>query len=320
MILDGAMGSLIQTHNLVEADYRQDVFPDHPQDLKGNHDLLSLTRPDIIRGIHESYLEAGADIIETNTFNANAISQADYGLEDEVYELNFQAAKIARETADTFTINYPDKPRFVAGILGPTNRTGSMSPAINDPGFRNVTFDGLAKTYSDQCNGLLDGGADIIMVETVFDTLNCKAALYAIHQVFEMCKQSLPVMVSVTITDTSGRTLSGQTTEAFWNSVRHVNPISIGLNCALGPKGLRPYIEELSRIADTYVCCYRSSVRRLDCLLMLVAGWRLLTSRQSQQAEIWPPFACIPAPADQSATPTSRAFGFESIPGPTGPV
>ncbi|SVC38019.1 uncharacterized protein METZ01_LOCUS290873, partial [marine metagenome] len=192
MILDGAMGSLIQTHNLVEADYRQDVFPDHPQDLKGNHDLLSLTRPDIIRGIHESYLNAGADIIETNTFNANAVSQADYGLEDQVYELNFQAAKIAREAADTFTINYPDKPRFVAGILGPTNRTGSMSPDVNDPAFRNVTFDRLVSTYSEQCQGLMDGGADIIMVETVFDTLNCKAALYAIQQVFDMRKQSLP--------------------------------------------------------------------------------------------------------------------------------
>ena len=222
MILDGAMGSLIQTHNLVEADYRRDVFPDHPQDLKGNHDLLSLTRPDIIRGIHESYLNAGADIIETNTFNANAVSQADYGLEDQVYELNFQAAKIARKAADTFTEKYPDKPRFVAGILGPTNRTGSMSPDVNDPAFRNVTFDGLVSTYSEQCQGLMDGGADIIMVETVFDTLNCKAALYAIQQVFDMRKQSLPVMVSVTITDASGRTLSGQTIEAFWYSVRHM--------------------------------------------------------------------------------------------------
>ena len=250
MILDGAMGSLIQTHNLVEADYRQDVFPDHPQDLKGNHDLLSLTRPDIIRGIHESYLNAGADIIETNTFNANAVSQADYGLEDQVYELNFQAAKIAREAADTFTINYPDKPRFVAGILGPTNRTGSMSPDVNDPAFRNVTFDRLVSTYSEQCQGLMDGGADIIMVETVFDTLNCKSALYAIQQVFDMRKQSLPVMVSVTITDASGRTLSGQTIEAFWYSVRHIELLSVGINCALGAVEMRPFLSDLAAIAD----------------------------------------------------------------------
>ena len=250
MILDGAMGSLIQTHNLVEADYRRDVFPDHPQDLKGNHDLLSLTRPDIIRGIHESYLNAGADIIETNTFNANAVSQADYGLEDQVYELNFQAAKIAREAADTFTINYPDKPRFVAGILGPTNRTGSMSPDVNDPAFRNVTFDGLVSTYSEQCQGLMDGGADIIMVETVFDTLNCKAALYAIQQVFDMRKQSLPVMVSVTITDASGRTLSGQTIEAFWYSVRHMELLSVGINCALGAVEMRPFLSDLAAISD----------------------------------------------------------------------
>lgn len=250
MILDGAMGSLIQTHNLVEADYRQDVFPDHPQDLKGNHDLLSLTRPDIIRGIHESYLNAGVDIIETNTFNANAVSQADYGLEDQVYGLNFQAAKIAREAANTFTEKSPDKPRFVIGILGPTNRTASMSPDVNDPAFRNVTFDGLVSTYSDQCQGLMDGGADIIMVETVFDTLNCKAALYAIQQVFDIRKQSLPLMVSVTITDASGRTLSGQTIEAFWYSVRHMELLSVGINCALGAVEMRPFLADLAAIAD----------------------------------------------------------------------
>ena len=250
MILDGAMGSLIQTHNLVEADYRQDVFPDHPQDLKGNHDLLSLTRPNIIRGIHESYLNAGADIIETNTFNANAVSQADYGLEDQVYDLNFQAAEIARDAADTFTINYPDKPRFVAGILGPTNRTGSMSPDVNDPAFRNVTFDGLVSTYSEQCQGLMDGGADIIMVETVFDTLNFKAALYGIQETFEDRGESVPVMVSVTITDASGRTLSGQTIEAFWYSVRHMELLSVGINCALGAVEMRPFLSDLAAIAD----------------------------------------------------------------------
>ena len=250
LILDGAMGSLIQTHNLIENDYRGEILSNHPQDLKGNHDLLSLTRPDIIEDIHKSYLSAGADIIETNTFNSNAISQSDYNLENYVYDLNLQAAKIARKAADYFTSQTPAQPRFVAGILGPTSRTSSMSPDVNDPGFRNVTFDGLATTYSDQCNGLLDGGADIIMVETVFDTLNCKAALYAIQDTFEARGKSVPVMVSVTITDASGRTLSGQTIEAFWYSVRHMELLSVGINCALGAVEMRPYLADLSAIAD----------------------------------------------------------------------
>ena len=250
LTLDGAMGSLIQTHNLIENDYRGEILSDHPQDLKGNHDLLSLTCPDIIEDIHKSYLSAGADIIETNTFNSNAISQSDYNLEKYVYNLNLQAAKIARKAADYFSNQTPNQPRFVAGILGPTSRTSSMSPDVNDPSYRNVTFDGLAATYSDQCNGLLDGGVDIIMVETVFDTLNCKAALYAIQETFEKRGKSVPVMVSVTITDASGRTLAGQTIEAFWYSVRHMELLSVGINCALGAVEMRPFLADLSAVAD----------------------------------------------------------------------
>ena len=250
LTLDGAMGSLIQTHSLNELDYRGEILSDHPQDLKGNHDILSLTCPDIIEDIHKSYLSAGADIIETNTFNSNAISQSDYNLEKYVYNLNLQAAKIARKAADYFSNQTPNQPRFVAGILGPTSRTSSMSPDVNDPSYRNVTFDGLAATYSDQCNGLLDGGVDIIMVETVFDTLNCKAALYAIQETFEKRGKSVPVMVSVTITDASGRTLSGQTIEAFWYSVRHMELLSVGINCALGAVEMRPFLADLSAVAD----------------------------------------------------------------------
>ena len=250
LTLDGAMGSLIQTHRLNELDYRGEILSDHPQDLKGNHDILSLTCPDIIEDIHKSYLSAGADIIETNTFNSNAISQSDYNLEKYVYNLNLQAAKIARKAADYFSNQTPNQPRFVAGILGPTSRTSSMSPDVNDPSYRNVTFDGLAATYSDQCNGLLDGGVDIIMVETVFDTLNCKAALYAIQETFEKRGKSVPVMVSVTITDASGRTLSGQTIEAFWYSVRHMELLSVGINCALGAVEMRPFLADLSAVAD----------------------------------------------------------------------
>ena len=250
LTLDGAMGSLIQTHNLIENDYRGKILSDHPQDLKGNHDLLSLTCPDIIEDIHKLYLSAGADIIETNTFNSNAISQSDYNLEKYVYNLNLQAAKIARKAADYFSNQTPNQPRFVAGILGPTSRTGSMSPDVNDPSYRNVTFDGLVATYSDQCNGLLDGGVDIIMVETVFDTLNCKAALYAIQETFANRGEYVPIMVSVTITDASGRTLSGQTIEAFWYSIRHMELLSVGINCALGAVEMRPFLADLSAVAD----------------------------------------------------------------------
>ncbi len=253
LILDGAMGTMIQGYALEEDDYRGERFRDHPLDVKGNNDLLTLTRPDIIRAIHEAYLEAGADIIETNTFNATAIAQADYQLESLVYELNVEAAKVARAAADSFNAKTPDRPRFVAGVLGPTNRTASISPDVNNPGYRNVSFEQLVEAYSESTRGLVDGGADILLIETVFDTLNAKAAVFAIEQDFERSGQRLPVMISGTITDASGRTLSGQTAEAFWNSLRHVRPISFGLNCALGAKELRQYIEELANIADTCI-------------------------------------------------------------------
>jgi 5-methyltetrahydrofolate--homocysteine methyltransferase len=256
LILDGAMGTMIQRHGLGEADYRGSRFVDWPHDLKGNNDLLVLTRPEIIRGIHKDYLDAGADIIETNSFNANAVSMADYGMEGLVYELNVAAARLARDAADEAEAATPHKPRFVAGVLGPTNRTASISPDVNDPGARNVTFDQLVAAYAEAARGLLYGGADLLLVETVFDTLNAKAALFAIERHFEDCGARVPVMISGTITDASGRTLSGQTVEAFWNSLRHVGPVSFGFNCALGARELRAHIEELSRIADTHVSAH----------------------------------------------------------------
>ncbi len=251
LILDGAMGTMIQSYKLDEAGYRGDRFADWPSDLKGNNDLLVLTQPKIIRDIHLAYLDAGADIIETNTFNANKISMADYDMEDLVYELNLQAAKIAREACDEKST--ADKPRFVAGVLGPTNRTASISPDVNNPGFRNVSFDALRDTYFEATKALIEGGSDIILVETIFDTLNAKAALFAIEQFFEEAGQTWPVMISGTITDASGRTLSGQTAEAFFNSLRHINPISFGFNCALGAKELRQYVEELAGIANCHI-------------------------------------------------------------------
>lgn len=256
LILDGAMGTMIQSYKLEEAHYRGERFADHPGDLKGNNDLLVLTQPDIIKAIHLAYLEAGADILETNTFNSTSIAMADYQMEDLVYELNQEAARLAREAADEMETRTPDRPRFVAGVLGPTNRTASISPDVNNPGYRNVSFDQLVEAYTEAIRGLIDGGADIILVETVFDTLNCKAALYAIEQYFTDHNVHYPVMISGTITDASGRTLSGQTTEAFWNSVAHVRPFSIGLNCALGAKQMRPYVEELSQVADTFVSAH----------------------------------------------------------------
>jgi 5-methyltetrahydrofolate--homocysteine methyltransferase len=256
LILDGAMGTMIQRHRLGEADYRGERFKDFARDLKGNNDLLLLTQPHIIRGIHAAYLEAGADIVETNTFNATAISQADYGLESIVYELNMTGAQLARQVCDEFTAANPDRPRFVAGVLGPTSRTASISPDVNDPGYRNVSFDQLVDTYSEALRGLCDGGADLILVETVFDTLNAKAALFAVDSHFERIGRRLPVMISGTITDASGRTLSGQTAEAFWNSLRHARPLSFGLNCALGAKELRQYIEELSHVCDCHVSAH----------------------------------------------------------------
>ena len=256
LVLDGAMGTMIQSYKLEEPDYRGERFADHPCDLKGNNDLLAITQPKIIRDIHTAYLEAGADIIETNTFNSTSISQADYQLEDLVYELNRDAAKVAREAADAVTAKEPHKPRFVAGVLGPTNRTASISPDVNNPGFRNTSFDQLADAYYEATRGLVDGGADVLLIETIFDTLNAKAAIFAIKSYFEDQGVELPVMISGTITDASGRTLSGQVTEAFWNSLAHADPVSIGLNCALGAKELRQYVEELSRVADTHVSAH----------------------------------------------------------------
>ncbi len=257
LVLDGAMGTMIQQHELEETDFRGNKFKNHQSDLKGNNDLLSLTRPDIIRSVHDDFLEAGSDIIETNTFSSNPISQLDYDLVDQVYALNYESAKIARQAADEYTNNNPDKPRFVAGAMGPTNRTLSLSPDVNDPGYRAVTFDELVECYALQIPGLMDGGADVLLVETVFDTLNCKAALFAIQNYRKESGKNVPVMISGTIVDQSGRTLSGQTTEAFWVSIAHMpNLLSVGLNCALGSKQMRPFIKELSEIATTPVTLY----------------------------------------------------------------
>ena len=256
LIIDGAMGTMIQGHQLEEADFRGSRFQDHPGDLKGNNDLLCLTQPQLIRQIHMDYLEAGADIIETNTFNSNAVSLADYQMESLAYELNVAAARLAREAADQMEAALPGKPRFVAGTLGPTTRTTSLSPDVNDPGFRAVTFAQLVTAYAEQARGLMDGGSDLLLIETIFDTLNAKAALFALDRVFEEKGKQLPILISGTITDASGRTLSGQTSEAFWYSVRHAQPLSIGLNCALGAKDMRPYLQEISTVADTYVTAY----------------------------------------------------------------
>ena len=274
LVLDGAMGTMIQRHALDEADYRGKRFAegydglfvtaDHAHgpecgcasDLKGNNDLLTLTRPDLIQGIHAAYLEAGADLIETNTFNSTALSQADYRLEHVVRELNSEGARLARAACDAAETVTPDRPRFAVGVLGPTSRTASISPDVNNPGFRAVDFDGLVATYREATEGLIEGGADILMVETVFDTLNAKAALFAIEDAFEARGARLPVMISGTITDRSGRTLSGQTAEAFWYALRHARPMAVGLNCALGAKDLRAYIDVLSHEADTHISCH----------------------------------------------------------------
>ncbi len=256
LILDGGMGTMLQSYKLSEADFRGERFADHPCDVKGNNDLLSLTQPQIIRDIHRAYFEAGADIVETNTFNGTSIAMADYQMEDLVYELNKVSAELAREVADEFTKANPDKPRFVTGVLGPTNRTASISPDVNNPGFRNVNFGQLVEAYLEAIRGLVDGGADMLLVETVFDTLNAKAAVFAIETFFEQHDTHMPVMISGTITDASGRTLSGQTAEAFWNSLAHVQPLSIGLNCALGAEQLRQYVEELSQVATSYVSAH----------------------------------------------------------------
>ena len=255
VVLDGAMGTMIQRHHLAEADYRGERFKDHPGSLKGNNELLQITRPDVIRAIHEAYLQAGADIVETNTFGATSVAQADYGLEGLAREMNVAPARLAREVCDGFTS--ADKPRFVAGALGPTPKTASISPDVNDPAARNITFAELRDAYREQAEGLMEGGCDLFLVETVFDTLNAKAAIFALDELMEASGERLPVIVSGTVTDASGRILSGQTVSAFWHSVRHARPLAIGLNCALGAALMRPYVEELSRIAgDTFVSCY----------------------------------------------------------------
>jgi 5-methyltetrahydrofolate--homocysteine methyltransferase len=259
LILDGAMGTMIQRHKLAEADYRGERFKDWPCDLKGNNDLLVLTQPDVIRGIHEAYFEAGADIASTNTFNAQAISMADYGMEALSFEINVEAARLAREAADEYTALTPEKPRFVAGAIGPTNRTASLSPDVNNPGFRNVTFDELVAAYSEQARGLIEGGADAILIETVFDTLNAKAAGFAVKETLDAAGADLPLMISGTITDLSGRNLSGQTPEAFWYSLRHMRPFSIGMNCAFGAEQLRPSVAQLAKIADTRVSVHANA-------------------------------------------------------------
>ena len=263
LILDGAMGTMIQRYKLTEDDFRTPELRDHHLDLKGNNDLLSLSRPDIIKAIHDAYLQVGADIIETNTFSGTSIAQEDYALSHLAYQLNFESARIARESADEYTRLTPNQPRFVAGAIGPTNKTASISPDVNDPGYRAITFDQLADAYKVQVRGLIDGGVDILLVETIFDTLNAKAALFAIQDVFEERGMPLdpeeggmPVMISGTITDASGRTLSGQTTEAFLISVSHVPLFSVGLNCALGAKELRPYLQVLSKNAPFLVSAY----------------------------------------------------------------
>jgi len=256
LIIDGAMGTMIQRHKLGEADYRGNRFANHHKDVKGNNDLLVLTQPQIVADIHEQYLAAGADIIETNTFNAQRISQADYGVEELSYELNVAAARIAREAADKWTEKTPDRPRFVAGAVGPTNRTASISPDVNNPGYRNITFDELREAYAEQVRGLIEGGVDIILIETIFDTLNAKAAGFATLEVFDEAGFTLPIMISGTITDRSGRTLSGQTVEAFWYSLRHLKPFSVGLNCALGAEAMRPFLADLAAVADTLVSAY----------------------------------------------------------------
>jgi 5-methyltetrahydrofolate--homocysteine methyltransferase len=254
-VIDGAMGTMIQRFQLGEADFRGERFKDHPKDLKGNNDLLVLTRPDVIRAIHADYLQAGADIVETNTFGATSIAQEDYGLAHLAREMNVAAAQLARIEADAAST--PDKPRLVAGALGPTPRTASISPDVNDPGARNVTFEALRAAYHEQAAGLLEGGCDLFLVETIFDTLNAKAAIFALDELMEATGERLPVMISGTVTDASGRILSGQTVHAFWHSVRHARPIAVGLNCALGAALMRPYIEELSKVAaDTWISCY----------------------------------------------------------------
>jgi 5-methyltetrahydrofolate--homocysteine methyltransferase len=261
LVIDGAMGTMIQRHKLQEADYRGTRFANWHTDVQGNNDLLSITQPDIVEGIHKQYLEAGADIIETNTFSSTVIAQADYDMQAIAYEMNVASAQCARRAADAYTAQNPDKPRFVAGAIGPLNKTLSLSPDVNNPGYRAVTFDEVAAAYYDQIKALIEGGIDILLIETIFDTLNAKAAIYAIKSYYRQNpplegREALPVMISGTITDASGRTLSGQTLEAFYTSIMHIKPLSVGLNCALGAQEMRSHIEELSQIASCYTSAY----------------------------------------------------------------
>lgn len=256
LLLEGAMGTMIQGYELTEEDFRGTRFRDHPCDLKGNNDLLNISRPDVIRDIHQRFMAAGSEIVETNTFSSTRIAQADYQLEDLVYELNLEGAKLSRELADEWTAEDPSRPRFVVGNLGPTNRTCSISPDVNDPGFRNTSFDEMKDAYKEQARGLVDGGVDFLIVETVFDTLNCKAAIFGIRELEDETGEAIPLMVSGTITDLSGRNLSGQTVGAFWASIRHANPAAVGLNCGFGADQLRPYVEEFSSIADVPIIAY----------------------------------------------------------------
>ncbi len=256
LIIDGAMGTMIQRYKLTEADYRGEKFANWNQDVKGNNDLLCITKPEVIKEIHEAYLEVGADIIGTNTFNATTISMADYGMEAEAFDINVAAAKIARQAADKWSEKNPDKPRFVAGAIGPTNRTASISPDVNNPGYRNVTFDELVEAYGEQTRGLIEGGVDTILIETIFDTLNAKAAGFAVVKTFKELETTRPIMISGTITDLSGRNLSGQTPEAFYYSMHHLKPFSMGLNCSFGAEQLRPALQEMSTISDSYVSAY----------------------------------------------------------------
>jgi 5-methyltetrahydrofolate--homocysteine methyltransferase len=281
VILDGAMGTMLQSQQIDEATFRGSQFLNHPKDLRGNYDALNITNPHIIQAVSRGYLEAGADIIKTNTFNSNAISALDYGLEHHVYELNVAGAKLGRQVADEFEAAEPGRNRFVAGSMGPTNRTASMSQDVNSPASRGVTFDKLREVYYEQARGLVEGGADLLLVETIFDTLNSKAALFAIEEYFEASGQRVPIMVSVTITDLSGRTLSGQTVEAFWISVSHMDLLSVGINCALGAKQMRPYVEELSQLAPSTSVAIRTR------------GFPMPSADSTRRRKRWPPICTI---------------------------
>jgi 5-methyltetrahydrofolate--homocysteine methyltransferase len=302
MVIDGAMGTAIQRDRPDEAGYRGERFIEWPTALQGNNDLLTLTQPQIIEGIHREYLEAGADILETNTFNSNSVSLADYDMHELAYELNYAGAALARKVCDEFST--PEKPRYVAGAIGPTTRTASISPDVNDPGARNVSYDQLVTAYLDAANGLVDGGSDLLIIETIFDSLNAKAAVFALETLFEERGRRWPVIISGTITDASGRTLSGQVTEAFWNSIRHAKPIAVGLNCALGAPEMRPYIAEMSRIADTFVSCYPNAGPTPSVSTRSPPSVRPVTSPSSPRP-VWSTWSVVAAEQHRRTSPRS---------------